>query len=152
LSHIQRTALVHYSPAEMFRLVNDIDDYANFLPWCRSAHIISQDMQAQEIREIVASVEIAKGILNKTFTTRNTLTADKRIDMMLVDGPFKKLQGYWQFDTLKTENACKVNLELDFEFDGALISIAAKPIFTQIATTLVDAFCKRAVEVYGERF
>jgi len=131
----------------MFQLVNDIDAYADFLPWCRSAHIISLQTQ-----EIVASVEIAKGILNKTFTTRNTLTADKRIDMMLVDGPFKKLQGYWQFDALKTDNACKVNLELDFEFDGALISIAAKPIFTQIATTLVDAFCKRAVEVYGERF
>jgi len=147
LSHIQRTALVHYSPAEMFQLVNDIDAYADFLPWCRSAHIISQ-----QPREIVASVEIAKGILNKTFTTRNTLTANKRIDMALVDGPFKKLQGYWQFDALKTDNACKVNLELDFEFDGALISIAAKPIFTQIATTLVDAFCKRAVEVYGERF
>ncbi len=147
MSHIQRNALVHYSPAEMFKLVNDVDAYASFLPWCRSSRILSQ-----QDNEIVASVEIAKGVLNKTFTTRNTLTPDKRIDMELVDGPFKTLQGYWQFDALKTDNACKVSLELEFEFDSAMISIAAKPIFTQIATTLVDAFCKRAVEVYGERF
>ena len=130
----------------MFQLVNDVDDYASFLPWCRSSRIISQTGN-----EIVASVEIAKGVLNKTFTTRNRLTKDKRIDLELVDGPFKKLHGYWQFDALKTENACKVILDLEFEFDSAMISIAAKPVFMHIATTLVDAFCKRAVEVYGER-
>ncbi len=147
MSHIQRSALVHYSPAEMYALVNDIDSYASFLPWCRSSHILSQTET-----QIVASVEIAKGILNKTFTTRNTLIKDQRINLELMDGPFKKLQGYWQFDTLKMENACRVNLDLEFEFDSAMISIAAKPIFMQIATTLVEAFCKRAVEVYGERF
>ncbi len=101
---------------------------------------------------MVACVEIAKGVLNKTFTTRNTLIDNKRIELELVDGPFKKLQGHWQFDALKTDNACKVSLDLEFEFDSAMISIAAKPIFMQIATTLVDAFCKRAVDVYGERF
>ncbi len=131
----------------MFQLVNDVDDYASFLPWCRSSRILSQTDN-----EIIASVEIAKGVLNKTFTTRNRLTRDRRIDLELVDGPFKKLQGYWQFDALKTDNACKVILDLEFEFDGAMISIAAKPVFMHIATTLVDAFCKRAVEVYGERF
>ncbi len=147
MSHTYRSALVYYSPAEMYKLVNSINDYARFLPWCRSARILTQTET-----EIVASIEIAKGVLNKTFTTRNTLTKDKRIELELVDGPFKRLQGYWQFDALKTEMACKVNLDLEFEFDSAMISIAAKPIFMQIATTMVDAFCKRAVEVYGERF
>ncbi len=147
MSHTHRSALVHYSPAEMYQLVNSINEYAGFLPWCRSSRILSQTET-----EIVACIEIARSVLNKTFTTRNTLTRDKRIDLELVDGPFKKLQGYWQFDALKTENACKVSLDLEFEFDSAMISIAAKPVFMQIATTMVDAFCKRAVEVYGERF
>ena len=146
MSHIKRSALVHYSPAEMYQLVNDVAQYHEFLPWCRSSEV-----KAESETEMIASVEIAKGILNKTFTTQNKLLENKRIELQLVDGPFKKLSGYWQFDTLKTENACKVNLELDFEFDNAMMSIAAKPIFTQIANSLVDSFCKRAVDIYGER-
>ena len=146
MTHIKRSALVHYSPAEMYQLVNDVAAYASFLPWCRSS-----DVKSESETEMVASVEIAKGILNKTFTTHNQLQKDIRIELQLVDGPFKKLSGYWQFDALKTDNACKVNLELDFEFDNAMMSIAAKPIFTQIANSLVDSFCKRAVDVYGER-
>ena len=146
MSHIQRNALVHYSPAEMYSLVNNVADYSTFLPWCRSSEVKSETET-----EMLASVEIAKGVLNKTFTTQNKLEKNHRIELQLVDGPFKKLSGYWQFDSLKTENACKVNLDLEFEFDSAMMSIAAKPIFTQIASSLVDAFCKRAVEVYGER-
>jgi len=146
MSHIKRHALVHYSPEEMYQLVNNVADYASFLPWCRSSKVISESET-----EMIASVEIAKGVLNKTFTTHNQLQKGKRIELQLVDGPFKKLTGYWQFDPLKTTNACKVNLELDFEFDNAMMSIAAKPVFTQIANSLVDSFCKRAVQVYGER-
>ena len=146
MSHIQRHALVHYSPEEMYQLVNNVADYASFLPWCRSSEVKNENDT-----EMVASVEIAKGVLNKTFTTHNQLQKNKRIDLQLVDGPFKKLSGFWQFDALKTQNACRVNLDLEFEFDSAMMSIAAKPIFTQIATSLVDSFCKRAVEVYGER-
>ena len=146
MSQINRSALVHYSPAEMYQLVNNVADYAAFLPWCRSSEVKSETEN-----EMIASVEIAKGVLNKTFTTKNQLQPGKRIDLRLVDGPFKKLSGYWQFDALKTENACKVILELEFEFDNAMMSIAAKPIFTQIASSLVDSFCKRAVEIYGER-
>jgi len=146
MSHIKRSALVNYSPAEMYQLVNNVADYAEFLPWCRSSEV-----KSETDTEMVASVEIAKGVLNKTFTTQNQLHKGERIDLQLVDGPFKKLSGYWQFDALKTENACKVILELEFEFDNAMMSIAAKPIFTQIASSLVDSFCKRAVEIYGER-
>lgn len=146
MSVIKRNALVHYSPQEMFQLVNDVGSYALFLPWCRSSNVLSETETEME-----ASVEIAKGVLNKTFTTHNSITKGKRIDIELINGPFKKLTGFWQFDALKTENTCKVILELEFEFDNAMISLAARPIFTQIANSLVDAFCKRAVEVYGER-
>jgi len=130
----------------MYQLVNDVGAYAEFLPWCKSSKVLEQTEH-----EMTASIEIAKGVLNNTFTTRNTLTPDQRIDIALLDGPFKQLQGYWVFDALKTENACRINLVLDFDFDNALMSIAARPIFTQIANSLVDSFCKRAVEVYGER-
>lgn len=146
MSKIERSALVHYSPAEMYQLVNDVNHYPEFLPWCRSAQVLSSTQE-----EMIASVEIAKGILNQTFTTINRLQKNKRINLQLKDGPFKHLQGYWQFDALKIENACKVSLELEFEFDSAMVAIAAKPVFTQIASSLVDAFCKRAVDVYGER-
>jgi ribosome-associated toxin RatA of RatAB toxin-antitoxin module len=146
MSHIKRSALVHYSPAEMYQLVNNVADYASFLPWCRSSVV-----KSESDTEMLASVEIAKGVLNKTFTTKNQLEKNHRIKLQLVDGPFKSLHGYWEFNALKTDNACKVNLELEFEFDSGLMSLAAKPIFTQIANSLVDSFCKRAVEVYGER-
>ena len=146
MSLIKRNALVNYSPAEMYELVNDVDSYAKFLPWCRSSAVLSESET-----EMRASVEIAKGVLNKTFTTQNKLTKNSRIEMALVDGPFSQLRGFWLFEPLKTEGACRVNLELEFEFDNAMMSLAAKPIFTQIANSLVDAFCKRATEVYGER-
>ena len=81
VSHIERNALVHYSSAEMFQLVNDIDSYASFLPWCRTSTVLEDAGD-----EMTASVEIAKGALNKTFTTHNTLQLDRRIDMALVDG------------------------------------------------------------------
>ena len=146
MSLIKRSALVNYSPAEMYELVNDVGSYAKFLPWCRSSSV-----QSETETEMRATVEIAKGVLNKSFTTQNRLTKNSRIDMELVNGPFRQLRGFWLFEPLKTEGACRVNLELEFEFDNAMMSIAAKPIFTQIANSLVDAFCKRAAEVYGER-
>ena len=146
VAHIERNALVYYSPAEMYELVVNIDDYENFLPWCKSSTVLENNGNT-----MTASVEIAKGILDKTFTTRNTNTLNQCIEMQLVDGPFKQLHGYWRFSALKTDNACKVSLELDFEFDSALVSLAARPIFTKIANSLVDSFCKRAVEIYGER-
>ena len=146
MSLIKRSALVNYSSAEMYGLVNDVDSYSKFLPWCRSSSILNET----DI-EMRATVEIAKGVLNKSFTTQNQLTKNSRIEIQLVDGPFSQLRGFWLFEPLKTEGACKVNLELEFEFDNAMMSIAAKPIFTQIANSLVDAFCKRATEVYGER-
>ncbi|MDH5392768.1 MAG: type II toxin-antitoxin system RatA family toxin [Gammaproteobacteria bacterium] len=143
---ISRQSLVMYSPAEMFALVNDINAYPDFLPWCKSAHILSQtdDM-------IEASVEIAKGSLNKSFTTRNLLQKNKMIEMSLLEGPFKHLEGFWRFNPLKEPMACKVSLDLEFEFNNKLIAIAVGPVFSKIANTLVDSFCKRAVDVYGER-
>jgi len=143
---ISRQALVMYSPAEMYDLVNDIAAYPDFLPWCRSSQIISATEEAIE-----ASVEIAKGSLNKSFATRNLLQKNKMIEMKLLEGPFKHLEGFWRFNPLKSPDACKVTLDLEFEFESKLVGLAAGPVFSKIANTLVDSFAKRAVAVYGER-
>lgn len=143
---ISRQSLVMYSPAEMYALINDINAYPEFLPWCKSSQILTQTDDAIE-----ASVEIAKGSLNKTFTTRNLLQKNKMIEMKLLEGPFKHLEGYWRFKPLKDTSACKVTLDLEFEFNSKIMALAVGPIFSKIANTLVDSFCKRAVTVYGER-
>jgi ribosome-associated toxin RatA of RatAB toxin-antitoxin module len=97
---------------------------------------------------VVASLELAKGSVKKSFTTRNRLQVGKMIEMRLVDGPFKHLQGFWRFDGLK-ENACKVSLDLEYEFSSKIVAMAVGPVFNQVANTLVDAFIERAREVHG---
>lgn len=143
---ISRNALVPYTVEEMYQLVDNIESYAEFLPWCRSTEIISRDEN-----EVQASIEIARGALNKSFTTLNRMQKNKIIEMRLVKGPFKHLEGFWRFDALKDNSASKISLDLDFEFENKLIALAVGSVFNQIANTMVDAFCKRAVEVYGER-
>ncbi len=137
---------MHYSPAEMYALVNDVAAYPKFLPWCKSSEVISSSST-----EMTASIEIARGSLNRTFTTKNTLNKNRKIEINLVDGPFKTLHGAWTFYPLKRNDACKIELDLEFKFDSGLISLAATAVFAQIANSLVDAFSKRAVEVHGER-
>ena len=144
MTTIHKQALVSYSARQMYDLVNDIDSYADFLPWCGGSRVLSRDDD-----QIRATVEIAHGSLRKAFTTRNRLQKDKMIEMRLENGPFKHLEGFWRFDSLG-EQACKVSLDLEFEFSNRLVGLAMGPIFTQIANTLVDAFCKRAVGVYGK--
>lgn len=144
MTTISKNALVPYSAREMYDLVNDIGSYERFLPWCRSSEILSQGED-----EIRATIEIAHGSLHKAFTTCNRLQKNKMVEMRLEKGPFKHLEGFWRFDPLG-ERACKVSLDLDFEFSNRLIGMAMGPIFSQIANSLVDAFSKRAVEVYGK--
>ena len=141
---INRSALVPYTPEKMYVLVDNVLDYPNFLPWCRS----SQEQNRTE-NEVCASVEIAKGIVNKSFTTHNRLQPHKSIEMQLVDGPFRRLHGIWQFKALGKQ-ACKISLDLDFEFSNRLISMTLGPVFNQVANTLVDSFVAQAKRVYGQ--
>jgi len=127
----------------MFTLVDAIRDYPKFLPWCRSSAELDRDED-----EVKASIEIAKGAMNKSFTTQNRMQKNKVIEMSLVDGPFKHLHGFWRFDELN-DGACKVSLDLNFEFSNMLIGLAIGPVFNQVANTLVDSFVARAKEVYG---
>ncbi len=142
---INKSALVAYTPAEMFALVSDIEAYPEFLPWCRAAKVLWREGD-----ELKASIEMAKGSLQKSFTTHNREQRDKMIDVRLVEGPFKRLDGYWRFDALG-ERACKVSLDLEFEFATRMLDMMIGPVFSQIANTLVDSFQQRAVQVYGKR-
>jgi ribosome-associated toxin RatA of RatAB toxin-antitoxin module len=142
---IHRSALVPYSASEMFHLVDDVDSYHQFLPWCAASKVLSRD--ADQVR---ATIQVAKGAVNKSFTTVNHLQKDKMIEMRLVEGPFHHLEGFWRFEALE-ERGCKVSLDMDFEFSGRMMQMLVGPVFSQIAGSLVDAFVKRAEEVYGNK-
>jgi ribosome-associated toxin RatA of RatAB toxin-antitoxin module len=141
---IKRTALVAYSVRQMFELVNTIEDYPHFMAWCGASHIISRTDEMVE-----ATLDISWKGMSKSFTTRNTLHPYNRMEIQLVNGPFKNLEGRWTFVELNNQ-ACKVILDLEFEFAGGVMDLLFQPIFNHIANSLVDAFCKRAVDVYGQ--
>ncbi len=140
---INKSALVPYTPHQMFILVDDIDAYPEFLPWCSGSQVLTRSDF-----EVTASLEISHSGFQKAFTTRNVNEQDNRICMYLVEGPFKKLEGIWQFQALG-DQGCKVLLDLEFEFSSRLIGMSFGPLFGQIAGNLVDAFTQRASNIYG---
>ena len=127
----------------MFELVNDVESYPQFLPWCRSGRLLSRDDET-----LCGEIEVARAGIRQTFSTCNRLYPYERIDLQLREGPFKRLDGSWQFQALRAD-ACKVSLTMEFEFAGRLINAAFGRVFGQIADSLVDAFCKRARELHG---
>jgi ribosome-associated toxin RatA of RatAB toxin-antitoxin module len=143
MHRISKSAIVPYSPQQMFELVNNIDDYSQFLNWCDSSSILNQSDD-----QITASVEINKGGIKQTFSTLNTLTPYKSIAMELVDGPFDELSGEWRFEPLG-ENAAKIHLDLQFKFKSMLIDMALSPVFKNIANSQLDSFVERAKYIYG---
>jgi len=140
---INRSALVMHSSERMHALINDISAYPQFLPWCSGAQVLENGDGF-----MLASLEVSKGRVKQSFTTRNDLTEDGRILMSLVDGPFSHLKGIWDF-TILQDNACKVALNLEFEMKRNITKMAFGAVFNQAANTMVDAFCSRADQVYG---
>lgn len=140
---VHRSALVPYSAMKMFNLVNDVVNYPNFLPGCSDAKILQSDPE-----HMVASLLVTKAGVKQWFTTRNTLTQGNSIAMDLQDGPFKKLNGGWTFSEL-SEDACKIELDLDFEFSNSLAQAAFGKVFSSLANGMVKAFTDRARKIYG---
>jgi len=140
---ISRNALVMYTVEQMYLLINDIDAYPQFLPDCSDSKIITQDEHS-----VTASLLVSKGGLKKWFTTKNTLVSNKQVNMELVDGPFKKLIGSWQLIEL-SEEACKISLDLEYEFSNKMFDLAFGRVFNQLANNMVQAFTQRAKVVYG---
>ncbi|AVP58239.1 type II toxin-antitoxin system RatA family toxin [Pulveribacter suum] len=143
---VNKSVLIWYSPEEMYALVTDVARYPQFLPWCDHARVLSEDESG-----MTAEVGIAFSGIRKSFVTRNTHEAGRRVKMELVEGPFSQLDGDWQFHPVGdgTQRACKVELTLRYGFDSRTLAALVGPVFDRIAATLVDAFIKRAEQVYG---
>ncbi|ANP77359.1 MULTISPECIES: SRPBCC family protein [Vibrio] len=139
---VTRSALVSFSADQMFSLVNDVARYPEFLPGCSGSRVIESSDSA-----MVASVDVSKAGISKTFTTSNRMADGAEILMELVDGPFKKLEGGWYFTPLD-DQACKVELKLEFEFSSRMIEMAFGKIFNELTSNMVSAFTQRAKQVY----
>jgi len=142
LAVVEKSALVMHTAQQMYDLVADVAAYQDFLPWCSNSRLISQTDE-----EICGEIEVSRAGITQKFSTCNRYISGEKMDIRLIDGPFKKLEGGWEFQALSDE-ACKVSLRLEFEFSGKLINAAFGKVFSIIANELVDAFCKRANEVY----
>lgn len=143
MTHIKRSALLPFPAERLFDLVNRVENYPEFLPWCTEAEVISETDELMRAR-----LTVGKGGLNQAFTTTNVLVQGERIEMRLEDGPFTELHGVWEFQAL-SDQACKITLDMTFNYSGALVRATLGPLFNHAANTMVEAFSKRAHEVYG---
>lgn len=141
---INKSKIVPYGQKDMYDLVNDIESYPQFVPFCSDSQI-----ESRTDNEIRAMLSFSKGGLSKSFTTLNRLQPYKIVEIRLVNGPFRQLEGFWQFEALDT-GGCRVLLDLEFEFSSWWLSLMFGPLFHQVANLLVDAFCKRANIIYGK--
>lgn len=138
MTQVNRSALMPYDAQFMFEIVNDVAAYPEFLPWCGRVEIHQQNDHLME-----ASIQMQMTGLNQWFRTRNNIVPGQSIEMTLLDGPFKSLDGQWQFVAI-AEDGCKIELLLNFEVKQGLAARILKPAFSRIANTMVDSFCERA--------
>lgn len=143
MTHITRSALVAYSDQQMFQLVNDIEAYPQFMEGCIGAEVLERSSS-----EVTARLDLSKLGMRYSFTTRNLLSEPNSMDMQLVEGPFKQFRGVWSFKALAAD-ACKVSLDLEFEFSNSLVAMAAGKWFESVANELVAGLCRRAQQIYG---
>jgi len=143
MREVKRSALIAETPARMYGLINDIEHYPDFVPWCTAARVVSRTAA-----EVVATLNIKRGPLKAEFTTRNLLEPDKRILMQFVSGPFRVLEGLWTLTALG-DLGCRVELEMRFEFANRVAGTLFESLFEDSAASLVDAFVKRAREAHG---
>lgn len=142
-THIHRSALLPYPAQALYDMVNDVASYPKFLPWCAASEVLS--VSETQMR---AGLTLAKAGVSQRFVTRNSLIPGQRIEMTLEEGPFRQLQGIWEFKALN-DKASKISLDLTFDYAGPLVKITLGPLFNHAANTLVDAFCERARQLYG---
>lgn len=140
---VHKSVFLGYSAEQMFALVEKIEDYPKFLPWCGGVEIGEQGEHT-----VVATLAIHYHGVRQRFTTSNRSSPSTAIEMKLVDGPFKTLNGIWTFKALRAD-ACKIDLDLNYEFSNLLLEKIIGPVFGMIANSFVDSFCKRAEAVYG---
>tara|TARA_R110002167_G_scaffold344363_1_gene553684 strand:- start:22970 stop:23416 length:447 start_codon:yes stop_codon:yes gene_type:complete len=144
MTRIDRSALVMHSAQQMYELVNDIEDYPQFMQGCQKARVISRTED-----EVVGELTLGAAGLSHTFATRNTLVPGQEMQMHLVEGPFREFGASWHFKALSPE-ACKVSLQMEFDFAGGIMGFALEKLFNHSANNLVEALVNRANQVYGQ--
>lgn len=140
---INRSALLPYRAEQLFDLVNDIEAYPRYLDGCVGAHVLRQEVDLIEAR-----LDLARGGIRQSFSTRNRLVAAREITLELIDGPFESFVGRWDFHTLG-DAGCKLSLNLEFSMNSSVLGAAAARLFDRVSNNLVDAICRRADEMYG---
>ncbi len=140
---VQKSALIKFSALQMFNIVDDIELYPDFLPWCSGSRILNREGNVVD-----AELKISKAGFNKTFATRNRSEDNNKLFLSLLDGPFSSLEGVWSFIPLR-EDASKISLDLEFEINGKFASLAFGVVFNQICNTMVTSFTDRAKKIYG---
>ena len=163
MREVRRTAIVPYTPQQMYAIVNDVRRYPEFVPWCPATRVI-----AETETSIEATVDVARSGVRLSLTTRNTMRPGERIELRLVDGPLRTLEGSWQFVPIHDRTAspaapaegqepataprvrgCRVELEVRFDFKSAALTVLFGPVFEASWDSLVDAFVVRARELHG---
>jgi ribosome-associated toxin RatA of RatAB toxin-antitoxin module len=152
MKHVNKSVLLWYSPHEMYALVTDVEAYPKFLPWCERAEVVERRPDG-----MTAKLHMAYAGVRQAFTTRNQHVEDSSVVLTLVDGPFSMLDGTWRFLPLSQPGtdappaACKIEFGMRYAFASRALELVVSPVFDRIANTLVDAFVKRAEQVYGPR-
>lgn len=140
---VEKSVLIEYSVEQMFALVDKVEDYPKFLPWCNKT-----DLKFRDDGKTVATLYINYHSVKSHFTTENEKLTGSSMHIRLVDGPFRQLEGHWRFKPLG-DTACKIEFALSYEFSSKVFEKVIGPVFTHIANTFVDAFVRRAGQVYG---
>lgn len=142
---VEKSVLIEYSAAQMYALVEDVAAYPGFLPWCGGAEVLGREGNVTR-----AAIVIDFRGIKQRFSTENRADPPQSIEMTLIDGPFRQLDGSWRFKALGAD-ACKVEFRLHYEFSSKLLEKIFGPVFHFIASTFVDAFVKRAQQLYGKK-
>lgn len=140
---VHKSVLLPYSAEQMFALVDNVEEYPKFLPWCGGTEV-----RQREGDKVIATLHINYHGIKQNFTTENTHAPPHTMDMALIEGPFKHLNGTWRFKPLRAD-ACKIEFDLHYEFSSRVLEQLIGPVFNMIANSFVDSFCKRAEQVYG---
>jgi len=140
---VHKTVLIGYSAEQMFNLVDRVEDYPEFLPWCGGIEVSERSENT-----LTAKLKINYHGLKQSFSTQNTNERPNRMTMRLVEGPFKHFEGRWHFKELRPD-ACKIEFDMEYEFSNRLLEGVIGPVFSMIANSFVDSFCKRAEQIYG---
>ena len=151
MKQVKKSVLLWYAPHEIYQLVTDVEAYPQFLPWCERVEVLARDGEG-----LTARLHLAYSGIRHAFTTRNVQVPDESVHIGLVDGPFSLLDGTWRFVPLQQASeaeskACKIEFELRYAFSNGALEALISPVFDRIANTFVDAFVKRAEQVYGAR-